>query len=40
MVAGYTPGVPTLGAMTTGGAALIMIVGYMSWVFMRRAQGR
>ncbi len=39
MVAGYTPGVPTLGALTTGGAAVIMIVGYLSWVFMRRAQG-
>ncbi|MGD1879876.1 MAG: ABC transporter permease [Kiloniellaceae bacterium] len=39
MVAGYTPGVPTLGAMTTGGAALIMIVGYVSWILMRRAQG-
>jgi spermidine/putrescine transport system permease protein len=40
MVAGYTPGVPTLGAMTTGAAAVIMLVGYMSWVFLRRAQGR
>ncbi len=39
MVAGYTPGVPTLGAMTTGGAAVIMIVGYLSWILMRRAQG-
>lgn len=40
MVAGYTPGVPTLGALTTGGAAVILIVGYLSWIFMRRAQGR
>ena len=40
MVAGYTPGVPTLGAMTTGAAAVIMLVGYMAWVFLRRAQGR
>jgi spermidine/putrescine transport system permease protein len=40
MVAGYTPGVPTLGALTTGGAAVILIVGYVSWIFMRRVQGR
>ena len=40
MVAGYTPGVPTLGALTTGGAAVIMIVGYLSWIFMRRARER
>jgi spermidine/putrescine transport system permease protein len=39
MVAGYTPAVPTLGALTTGGAAVIMIVGYLFWIFMRRAQG-
>jgi spermidine/putrescine transport system permease protein len=39
MVAGYTPAVPTLGALTTGGAAVIMIVGYLFWVLMRRAQG-
>ncbi len=40
MVAGYTPAVPTLGALTTGGAAVIMLVGYLFWIFMRRAQGR
>lgn len=40
MVSGYTPLVPTLGALTTGSAAVILLVGYMSWVFLRRAQGR
>jgi spermidine/putrescine transport system permease protein len=40
MVSGYTPLVPTLGALTTTSAAVILLVGYMSWVFMRRAQGR
>ena len=39
MVSGYTPLVPTLGALTTAGATGVLLVGYMSWVFMRRAQG-
>ncbi|WP_193369057.1 ABC transporter permease [Pelagibius marinus] len=40
MVSGYTPLVPTLGALTTASAAVVLLVGYLSWVFMRRAQGR
>jgi len=40
MVSGYTPLVPTLGALTTTSAAVILVVGYVSWIFMRRAQGR
>jgi spermidine/putrescine transport system permease protein len=40
MVSGYTPLVPTLGALTTGGAAVILVLGYVSWILMRRAQGR
>ena len=40
MVSGYTPLVPTLGALTTASAAIVLLVGYMSWVVLRRAQGR
>lgn len=40
MVSGYTPLVPTLGALTTTSAALVLILGYGGWVLMRRRQAR
>jgi len=38
MVSGYTPLVPTLGALTTAGAALLLLGGYAIIVLARRAQ--
>jgi len=39
MVSGYTPLVPTLGALTTGGAALVLVLGYGLWVATQRVRG-
>ncbi len=36
MVSGYTPLVPTLGALTTGGAALVLVLGYLMWIAAQR----
>ncbi|WP_457940439.1 ABC transporter permease [Mesorhizobium sp. 10J20-29] len=36
MIAGYTPGVPVLGTVSTFGAALLMLVGYLMIVILRR----
>jgi spermidine/putrescine transport system permease protein len=38
MVAGYTPGVPVLGTVSTFGAALILLGGYWLFTLRRRAQ--
>lgn len=40
MVAGYTPLVPTLGALTTLGAAVVLLGGYAVIMLTRRARGR
>jgi len=40
MVAGYTPLVPTLGALTTLGAALVLLGGYAVILLTRRARSR
>jgi spermidine/putrescine transport system permease protein len=40
MVAGYTPLVPTLGALTTLGAALMLLGGYAIIMLTRRARSR
>ncbi|GMQ96046.1 MAG: ABC transporter permease [Gammaproteobacteria bacterium] len=40
MVAGYTPLVPTLGALTTLGAALLLLGGYAVIVLARRVRSR
>jgi spermidine/putrescine transport system permease protein len=40
MVAGYTPLVPTLGALTTLGAALMLLGGYAVIMLTRRARSR
>ncbi|MCP4329708.1 MAG: ABC transporter permease subunit [Alphaproteobacteria bacterium] len=39
MISGYTPLVPTLGALTTGSAALVLILGYTLWVVTKRVRG-
>ena len=39
MVSGYTPLVPTLGALTTTGAALILLLGYTLFMLTRRVRG-
>ncbi len=39
MVAGYTPGVPVLGTVSTIGAALLLVGGYALILTMRRARG-
>lgn len=39
MVAGYTPGVPVLGTVSTIGAAILLIGGYGLILAMRRARG-
>ena len=39
MVSGYTPLVPTLGALTTSGAALILLLGYSSYMVMKKLRG-
>ena len=36
MIAGYTPGVPVLGTVSTLGAALLMLCGYLIIVVLRR----
>jgi spermidine/putrescine transport system permease protein len=38
MVAGYTPGVPVLGTVSTVGAAILLIGGYGAILAMRRAK--
>jgi spermidine/putrescine transport system permease protein len=38
MVAGYTPGVPVLGTVSTAGAALLLIGGYAVILLLRRQQ--
>ncbi len=38
MVAGYTPGVPVLGTVSTAGAALVLIGGYAVILLLRRQQ--
>jgi spermidine/putrescine transport system permease protein len=38
MVAGYTPGVPVLGTVSTAGAALVLIGGYAVILILRRQQ--
>ena len=38
MVAGYTPGVPVLGTVSTVGAAILLIGGYAAILAMRRAK--
>lgn len=38
MVAGYTPGVPTLGTISTAGAALLLLGGYAIILLARRAR--
>lgn len=38
MVAGYTPGVPTLGTISTAGAALLLLGGYAVILLVRRAR--
>ena len=40
MVAGYTPMVPTLGTMSTIGAAGLMALGILTVWLMHRRQGR
>ena len=40
MVAGYTPMVPTLGTMSTLGAAGLMLLGALTVYMMHRRQGR
>jgi len=39
MVAGYTPGVPVLGTISTAGAILLLLGGYAVIVALRRARG-
>ncbi len=39
MVAGYTPGVPVLGTISTAGAIILLLGGYGLIVAMRRARG-
>jgi len=39
MVSGYTPLVPTLGALTTSGAALVLLLGYSSYRMAKRIRG-
>lgn len=39
MVSGYTPLVPTLGALTTSGAALVLLLGYSSYRLAKRMRG-
>ncbi len=39
MVAGYTPGVPVLGTVSTIGAAVLLLGGYGVILFVRRARG-
>ena len=36
MIAGYTPGVPVLGTVSTIGAALLMLLGYLVVLMLRR----
>jgi spermidine/putrescine transport system permease protein len=36
MVAGYTPGVPVLGTVSTLGAALLLFLGYLIIIVLRR----
>jgi spermidine/putrescine transport system permease protein len=36
MVAGYTPGVPVLGTVSTLGAALLLFLGYLIFIVLRR----
>jgi spermidine/putrescine transport system permease protein len=38
MVAGYTPGVPVLGTVSTVGAAIVLIGGYGLILLLRRAR--
>jgi spermidine/putrescine transport system permease protein len=38
MVAGYTPGVPVLGTVSTVGAAILLIGGYGAILAMRRSK--
>lgn len=38
MIAGYTPGVPTLGTISTAGAALLLLGGYLIILVTRRAR--
>jgi len=35
MVSGYTPMVPTLGSLTMGSAAIMLLVGYFGWLAIR-----
>jgi spermidine/putrescine transport system permease protein len=39
MVAGYTPGVPVLGTVSTVGAAVLLLGGYGVILLVRRARG-
>jgi len=38
MIAGYTPGVPTLGTISTAGAALLLLAGFLIILLARRAR--
>lgn len=40
MVAGYTPGVPVLGTVSTVGAIVLLLGGYALMVLLRRARGQ
>jgi spermidine/putrescine transport system permease protein len=40
MIAGYTPGVPVLGAVSTFGAAIVLLGGYALVMFVRRTRER
>lgn len=35
MVSGYTPMVPTLGSLTMGSAAILLLVVYLAWLFLK-----
>lgn len=40
MVSGYTPMVPTLGALTMGGAALLLLLAYVVWLLSRTRRSK
>jgi len=40
MVSGYTPMVPTLGSLTMGSAAILLLFGYLAWMLIRARQSQ
>lgn len=40
MVSGYTPMVPTLGSLTIGSAAVLILIAYLAWMLIKARQSR